>query len=40
MHYIIHLFRAFQLDERLADPPFTPAQVASIGRGVIPESDL
>jgi hypothetical protein len=40
MHYIIHLFRAFQLDERLADPPFTPAQVASIGRGVIPAGDL
>jgi hypothetical protein len=40
MHYIVHLFRSFQLDERLADPPFTPDQVESFGRGVVPEGDL
>jgi hypothetical protein len=40
MHYIVHLFRAFQLDEQLADSPFTPDQVARFSRGVIPEGDL
>jgi hypothetical protein len=40
MHYIVHLFRAFQLHEQLAQPPFTPAQVASFGRGVIPDGEL
>jgi hypothetical protein len=40
MHYIVHLFRAFQLNEQLAEPPFMPAQVASFGRGVIPAGDL
>ncbi len=40
MHYIVHLFRAFQLDEELADPPFTPEQVSSFGRGVVPTGDL
>jgi hypothetical protein len=40
MHYIIHLFRVFQLDERLAGPPFTEAQVASLTRGVIPDGEL
>ena len=40
MHYIVHLFRAFQLNEQLADRPFTPEQVASFGRGVVPAGDL
>jgi hypothetical protein len=40
MHYISHLFRAFHLDEALCTPPFTPEQVASFERGVVPEGDL
>ena len=40
MHYIVHLFRAFHLSEELSGAPFTPAQVASFNRGVIPEGDL
>jgi hypothetical protein len=40
MHYIVHLFRAFQLNEQLADPPFTPEQVASFEGGAIPAGDL
>ncbi len=40
MHYIVHLFRAFQLNEQLADPPFTPEQVSTFGRGVVPGGDL
>jgi hypothetical protein len=40
MHYIVHLFRAFQLSEQLADQPFTPEQIASFGRGVIPAGEL
>ena len=40
MHYIVHLFCAFHLSDSLARPPFTPAQVASLGRGVIPDGTL
>jgi hypothetical protein len=40
MHYIVHLFRAFHLSEELSEPPFDADQVASIGRGVIPEGEL
>jgi hypothetical protein len=40
MHYIVHLFRTFQLSEQLGRPPFTPAQVASFSRGVVPEGEL
>src|SRR4051812_26741734 len=40
MHYIVHLFRVFQLTEQLADPPFTPEQIASIERGQIPGRGL
>lgn len=40
MHYIVHLFRVFHLSEQLFDPPFNPAQVASIGRGAIPDGEL
>jgi hypothetical protein len=40
MHYIVHLFRTFHLSQHLSEPPFNPDQVASFGRGVIPEGDL
>jgi hypothetical protein len=40
MHYISHLFRAFHLDEALARPPFTPEQVASLERGIVPDGNL
>jgi hypothetical protein len=40
MHYIVHLFRVFHLNERLTDAPFTAEQIASFTRGVIPEGDL
>jgi hypothetical protein len=40
MHYIVHLFRVFHLSEQLFDPPFNPAQIASIGRGAIPDGEL
>jgi hypothetical protein len=36
MHYIVHLFRVFHSNEKLTEPPFTPAEVASFSRGVIP----
>ena len=40
MHYIAHLFRAFHLDQGLASPPFTPEQLATIARGVLPDGEL
>ena len=40
MHYISHLFRAFHLDPALAGPPFTPEQVASFERNVLPGGNL
>jgi hypothetical protein len=40
MHYIVHLFCAFHLQEGLSRPPFTPEQVASFSRGVVPDGDL
>lgn len=40
MHYIVHLFCAFHLREELARPPFTPEQVATFGRGIVPDGDL
>ena len=40
MHYIVHLFCAFHLREELSRPPFTPAQVASFSRGVVPDGEL
>jgi len=40
MHYIVHLFRVFHLNDQLSQPPFTPDQVASLSRGVIPEGEL
>jgi hypothetical protein len=40
MHYIVHMFCAFHLSEELSRPPFTPEQVASISRGIVPEGEL
>ena len=40
MHYIVHLFRAFHLDEQLSRPPFTPEQVEDFSSGVVPDGDL
>jgi hypothetical protein len=40
MHYIVHLFCAFHLHEELFRPPFTPEQVASFHRGVVPDGEL
>ena len=40
MHYIVHLFRAFHLNEQLSRPPFTPEQVASISSGVVPDGEI
>jgi hypothetical protein len=37
MHYIVHMFCAFHLNEQLLRPPFSPAQVASFSRGIVPE---
>jgi hypothetical protein len=40
MHYIVHLFRVFHLSRQLDESPFTPSQVESFTRGVIPEGKL
>ena len=40
MHYIVHLFCAFHLREELSRPPFTPEQVASFNRGIVPDGEL
>jgi hypothetical protein len=40
MHYILHLFRAFLLDDRLMQPPFTPTQTDLLRLGEIPGGDL
>jgi hypothetical protein len=40
MHYLVHLFRAFHMTEELSRPPFTPEQVASFSRGVVPDGEL
>ena len=40
LHYISHLFRAFHGNASLAEPPFTPEQVASFERGLVPGGDL
>ena len=40
MHYIVHLFRAFHLSEQLTRRPFTAEQIASFGRGVVPDGEL
>jgi hypothetical protein len=40
MHYIVHMFRAFHLSEQLSRPPFTPEQVATFSRGVVPDGEV
>jgi hypothetical protein len=40
MHYIVHMFCAFHLNEELFDPPFSPEQVESFGRGIVPDGEL
>jgi hypothetical protein len=40
MHYISHLFRAFHEEASLAEQPFTPAQIESFSRGVVPSGGL
>jgi hypothetical protein len=40
MHYISHLFRAFHLNQDLARAPYTPEQIAALGRGLVPDGDL
>jgi hypothetical protein len=40
MHYIVHLFCAFHMREELSRPPFTPEQIASFQRGVLPDGEL
>ena len=40
MHYIVHLFRVFHLTEELSRPPFTPEQVESFRRGVVPDGEI
>ena len=40
MHFIADLFRAYHLDPRLLDPPFTPAQVADLTAGRLPQGPL
>jgi hypothetical protein len=40
MHYIVHMFCAFHLSEQLASPPFTPEQVTSFSRGIVPDGEL
>ncbi len=40
MHYIVHLFCAFHLRQELARAPFTPEQVASFRRGIVPDGEL
>ena len=40
MHYIAHVFRTFQEDGRLFDPPFTAAQVAVLKAGGVPAGSL
>ena len=40
MHYIAHMFRAFHLNQQLSRPPFSPEQVTSLKRGVLPDGEL
>lgn len=40
MRYIVHLFRCFQEQRTLFDPPFTPAQVERFKAGTIPDGEL
>jgi hypothetical protein len=36
---IVHVFRASHLSEQLASAPFSPEQVASFRRGVVPDGE-
>jgi len=40
MHYIVHLFRVFHLNEQLSEAPFTADEIASFSRGAIPGGEL
>jgi hypothetical protein len=40
MHYIVHMFCAFHLDEQLSSPPFTSEQVVSFSGGIVPDGEL
>jgi hypothetical protein len=40
MHFIVHLFCAFHLDEELSSPPFTDQQVDTVTRGEVPTGEL
>jgi hypothetical protein len=40
MHYIVHLFRAYQEDPMLLSPPFTDEQVRAFQRGTVPDGTL
>lgn len=40
MHYIVHMFCAFHLSKELFRPPFSPEQVASFSRGIVPDGDV
>ena len=40
MHYILHLFRAYQEDASLFTPPFTTEQVLAFERGDVPTGGL
>lgn len=40
MHYIVHLFCAFHLCADLSRPPFTPRQVETFSRGLVPDGEL
>ncbi|MGH3073111.1 MAG: hypothetical protein ACRDNB_12710 [Gaiellaceae bacterium] len=40
MHYIVHMFCAFHLTEELSHPPFSPDQVASFSRGIVPDGEM
>ena len=40
MHFIVHLFCAFHLSEQLTRPPFSPEQVASFSRGIVPDGEV
>jgi hypothetical protein len=40
MHYILHLFRAYQEEPALLSPPFTDDQVRTFERGIVPDGVL
>jgi hypothetical protein len=40
MNYIVDLFRSYQQEAKLFEPPFTPEQVAELDSGRIPEGEL